>query len=81
MSNSIKPMADIFNNQPSRFTLRFLWWFCPPKLYEGIEGDLVEQFSTDVKQYGLARANRRFIWNVIKFSDRVFYLEINSHGT
>jgi len=32
--------------------LRFLRWFCPPSLYEGIEGDLLEQFKVDVKVVG-----------------------------
>ena len=30
---------------PPTSALRFLEWFCPPKLYEGIEGDLLEQFQ------------------------------------
>lgn len=53
--------------QPSKYAHRFLEWFCPSRLYEGIEGDLVEQFEEDVKSLGVRNAKRRFIWNVIKF--------------
>ena len=47
--------------------LRFLRWFCPSDLYEGIEGDILEQFEADMKASGLhiARANLR--WNIIRF--------------
>ena len=35
--------------------LRLLSWLCPPDLYEGIEGDLLEQFEADVKEFGHRR--------------------------
>ena len=54
-------------NIPPYFTLCFLAWFCPPDLYETIEGDLIEQFETDVKEFGKKSARTRFVWNVIKF--------------
>jgi len=47
--------------------LRFLERFCPSDLYEGIEGDLREQFELDVQEVGLIKAKRRFIWHVVKF--------------
>ncbi len=53
--------------RPPHLGLRFLEWFCPPGLYEGIEGDLVEQFEEDAKSLGVKRAKRRFAWSVIKF--------------
>jgi putative ABC transport system permease protein len=52
---------------PPRLPLRFLEWYCPSRLYEGIEGDLVEQFEEDIKSLGLKKARRRFTWNVFKF--------------
>jgi putative ABC transport system permease protein len=52
---------------PPRFIGRFLEWFCPPALYEGIEGDLLEEFDADVEQLGERRARRRYILNVIRF--------------
>jgi ABC-type antimicrobial peptide transport system permease subunit len=47
--------------------LRFLAWFCPPSLYESIEGDLLEQFEEDVQNLDVTRAKRKLLWNVIKF--------------
>ena len=51
---------------PSKW-LRFLEWFCPPGLYEGIEGDLREQFERETKQIGERKARSRLIWSIIKF--------------
>lgn len=47
--------------------LRFLEWFCPPPLYESIEGDLLEQFEIDYTQVGEKKANRRLLLGVLKF--------------
>ncbi|HEY4654869.1 MAG TPA: permease prefix domain 2-containing transporter [Cyclobacteriaceae bacterium] len=41
--------------------------FCPPSLYEGIEGDLLEQFEQDAKHLGEKVARRRLGWNVLRF--------------
>jgi len=54
-------------NYNPELILRLLGWFCPPGLYESIEGDLLEQFDVDVKTVGLKIAKRRLAWNVIKF--------------
>jgi putative ABC transport system permease protein len=55
------------NTRPSRLAIRFLRWFCPSKLYEGIYGDLLERFDVDIKSAGDQRARRRFVWNVFRF--------------
>src|SRR5690349_9621552 len=47
--------------------LRFLEWFCPPGLYEGIEGDLLEEYEEDSKKLGEKKANRKMLWSVLKF--------------
>ncbi|WP_339815028.1 ABC transporter permease [uncultured Imperialibacter sp.] len=47
--------------------LRFLRLFCPPSLYEGIEGDLLEQFAADVEAFGKRKARRKLTWNVLRF--------------
>ncbi len=47
--------------------LRVLQWFCPAYLYEGIEGDLLEQYDEDMAAVGNKIANRRLMWNVICF--------------
>lgn len=54
-------------NSLSRFPLRFLEWFCPPELYEGIEGDLLEEFERERSTLGVKKANRRLLWKVLKF--------------
>src|SRR3954470_18381836 len=47
--------------------LRFLQWFCPPHLYEEIEGDLIQRFHRDVKLTDPLRAKRRLTWTVLRF--------------
>ncbi|MCW5912881.1 MAG: ABC transporter permease [Cyclobacteriaceae bacterium] len=51
----------------NRLPFRFLKWFCPPELYESIEGDLLEQLESDIKEFGEKKAKRRFAWHVVKF--------------
>lgn len=53
--------------KPPEFWISFLRWFCPPQLYEGIEGDLLEQFERDKADTGVHQARRRFVWNLITF--------------
>lgn len=48
-----------------RAALRFLAWFCPTDLLEGIEGDLLERFDEDIPDVGLRRARRRLVWTVL----------------
>jgi len=52
---------------PPRYLLRFLEWFCPASLYEGIEGDLLEQWEEDVHSVGVKKARIRFTGNVCRF--------------
>jgi len=54
-------------NHSSDKWLRVLSWFCPPALYEGIEGDLLEQYDADVNDVGEKKARRRLIKNMLKF--------------
>jgi putative ABC transport system permease protein len=53
--------------EPPKILIGFLERFCPPELFEGIEGDLREQFYIDVGSKGLSVAKRKFAWNVIRF--------------
>lgn len=55
------------NKHSFHWALRFLEWFCPPSLHEGIEGDVLEQFEIDCKALGEAKARRLLTWNVIRF--------------
>lgn len=50
-----------------RWTVRFVRWFCPPSLVEGIEGDLLEGFDHDAARNGEAVAGRRLFWNALRF--------------
>lgn len=56
-------MKPIYSNR----LLRLLRKVCPPQLYEGIEGDLLEAFEQDVKDIGLRKAESRFTLNVLRF--------------
>ncbi|RAW00392.1 ABC transporter permease [Pseudochryseolinea flava] len=47
--------------------IRLLTWFCPSKLLESIEGDLIEAYEDDLRRVGEATAKRRLLFNVIKF--------------
>lgn len=58
--------------EKEKTSLKILKWFCPPGLYEGLAGDLMEQFQHDQMRWGKGRAKRRMIWNVI----RLFHPEI-----
>src|SRR5262245_37394517 len=61
-----KGISSRTGEAPPKSALRLLRWFCPPELIEGIEGDLHERFEAD-KKFGLAKAKRRFLWNVLRF--------------
>lgn len=50
-----------------RLTVGFVRWFCPDSLIEGIEGDLLEAYDTDVAANGKRIAARRLLWNSLKF--------------
>jgi putative ABC transport system permease protein len=44
-----------------------LRWICPTDLFEMIEGDLIEQFYTDVQRFGPVRARGKAIIHAIDF--------------
>lgn len=46
---------------------RFLSIICPSWLIEEIEGDLVQKYRFDIKQYGAFRARRKLISNILQF--------------
>ena len=47
--------------------LKFLQWFCPVGLYEGIEGDLFEEYKSNIEQRGERIAKRRLFWSALRF--------------
>ncbi|OOG72984.1 ABC transporter permease [Algoriphagus sp. A40] len=52
--------------QPPRKALAFLRWFCREDYLEEIEGDLVELFENRYSNLSPTKANRKFIWDVIR---------------
>ncbi len=54
-------------HNPPRWATKFLHWYCPERLIEGIEGDLLEEYENLISQEGLKKANRKFIWTVFRF--------------
>ncbi len=50
-----------------RWVFRFLKWFCPDHLYEEIEGDLLQKFRREIKEFGEKKAKRRLVLKVIWF--------------
>lgn len=52
-------------HQPPRIALLFFRWYCHSDYREEIEGDLIERFHHDLKQYGPNKAKRRFLKEVL----------------
>jgi putative ABC transport system permease protein len=55
------------SNDKPHIAFRILKGFCPEHLYEEIEGDLIQKFEREVKLFGVKKAKRRLLWNVIRF--------------
>ena len=53
------------NRIPPNFPLRFLRWYCHPKLLERIEGDLFEEYDQRIKKNGKQKADIKFIIDVL----------------
>lgn len=53
--------------EPPRLAVKFLHWFCPHKLFEGIIGDLYERFNQKVMVSGIRTARIDFVIQVIRF--------------
>ncbi|WP_100630037.1 ABC transporter permease [Algoriphagus formosus] len=51
---------------PPRKALEFLRWFCREDYIEEIEGDLIELFEDRYDKLSPRKANRKFIWDVIR---------------
>jgi len=72
-------------HEPPRRAQRFLRWFCAESFLEELEGDLSELFQEDVSTYGLHKANRRYVFNVVRyitpffFAKRTFSLHLYYH--
>jgi len=52
--------------KPPKWSIRFLEWFCPQELREGILGDLLEQFEANQTEMSARKARWIFVWNVLR---------------
>ncbi len=52
--------------QPPKRIYRILERLCPDELWEGIAGDLEEEFFVDIEEYGSRRAKRRYVLNALQ---------------
>lgn len=52
---------------PSHWLIKLLEWFCPDHLYEGIIGDLMEQYEINRKRHNRLISNYLFICNGLRF--------------
>ncbi len=60
-------MESDHHNKVPGWAYKFLEWFCPPQLFEGIIGDLLEKFDEEYIHLGRKKARRKFIWRTIRF--------------
>lgn len=54
-------------HSPPKYIQQILSRLCPDYLWEGIAGDLEEQFFDDVEALGQRKANRNYVWNALLF--------------
>ena len=55
------------NQDPPKWALRFLRFYCKPRVHEIIEGDVYELFYKRLETEGLRKARRHFGWDVLRF--------------
>lgn len=56
-----------FDQEPPRWALKFLRFYCKPRSLEIIEGDAYELFYKRIETEGVKTARKRFSWDVLKF--------------
>lgn len=55
------------HQEPPQWMLRMLRAFCPPYLFEEIEGDLIQRFNRHARTSGSAHAKRKLLFTVVRF--------------
>lgn len=60
-------MSNQHEPNPPKWTFRFLEWFCPEHLKEGILGDLLEQYEMNRAAKSRFLSNGLFIYNSFRF--------------
>ncbi|MDJ1471795.1 ABC transporter permease [Cytophagaceae bacterium DM2B3-1] len=67
--------------QPPRWADRLLEWFVSDHLLEDVQGDLYEIYQRRVKLVGIAKAQREYGWNVIRYINPFFRKQKTTHYT
>lgn len=55
------------NHQPPEWILRFITFYSPPHLAEGIIGDIWEEYEEMAAERGIFRARSKLLWNALRF--------------
>lgn len=53
--------------EPPKWIIRFINFYCPPRLAESIIGDVWEQYLRDKERFSKFKSNRRLLWNALRF--------------
>ncbi|CAD5279171.1 MULTISPECIES: FtsX-like permease family protein [unclassified Imperialibacter] len=67
------------SHAPPQWALRFFRWFCHPDLLPGVEGDLMELYHERLADSGQAKANRRFIVDVLQLLRPAMIRPVEGH--
>lgn len=59
--------TDVEERVVRHWAVRVLRRACPSRLYEEIEGDLIQRFGRESEQMGDRAARRRLTWNALRF--------------
>ncbi|MEM6522479.1 MAG: ABC transporter permease [Bacteroidota bacterium] len=54
-------------NQPPKFAIKLLHWYCNPEILEEIEGDITELFLRRIQTGGGRKARAMFLWDALRF--------------
>ena len=53
------------SKKPPKTFLKFFRWYCHPKLFDHIEGDLIEVYQQRLSKVGKRKADLKFIIDVL----------------
>ncbi|MEQ9591965.1 MAG: ABC transporter permease [Cyclobacteriaceae bacterium] len=54
-------------HSPPGWADKFLEWYCNPDILEEVQGDVYELYEKRLKEEGVDRARKKFIWDVVRF--------------
>lgn len=67
-------------NSPPYWAKRWLHWYCPDRLLEEIEGDLLENFEYNIREKGLRIARLRYSIDCIRFFNPTTFKKAKALG-